>query len=89
MAPKPGSGAIFLHRRDSTEPYTCHGPYVHAWWTGLSGTVAFILMNHCKDSSMRPVPTLFALSLLALAPRSPMRPTPPKAMTALPSVWVR
>lgn len=65
MAPKPVSGAIFLHRRDSTEPCTCRGPYVHGWWTGLSGTVVFILMNHCKDSSMRPVPTLLALSLLA------------------------
>ncbi|KAG0930035.1 hypothetical protein G6F31_017150 [Rhizopus arrhizus] len=65
MAPKPGSGAIFLHRRDSAEPCTSRGPYVHGWWTPPSGTVVFILMNHCKDSSMRSVPTLLALSLLA------------------------
>ena len=73
-----------LHRRDSAEPCTRRGPYVHGWWTGLSRTVVFILMNHCKDSSMRPVPTLLALSCSLPAPRSPMPPTPPKATTVLP-----
>ncbi len=55
----------------------------------MSGTVDFILMNHCKDSSMRSVPTLLALSLFAAGASFATAAHARKAMTVSPSASVR